>query len=1266
MSQINPGRISAYNALTDKHLIGYFSSTSIRKHLRRAGLITQSGRIVPDKEYKRKVLRKSQQKDARESRAQGVFAKVLEMEHLHQTRVKKQLEEFARKERAYKVVRASRLEGELPVTWPRPPEGPRKQHSGPVEQRYGSSESPCSSRPNTAPGTIQRPVRLKPINGAHKRPPCHCTVRPKPRPGDEKKRTERWRPLQVEPGRGGATTREPPLGVSPYLRPLFGNFATPSPPAAKRKGGGSGGTPGHGGRRRLRAATCSAALGAKEERPLRTCAPRSGACVTMVYFGKSVHLSREWEDPGDEVKVFQQHCGGENLCVYEGKLRQGESFRFVSRRHRGFPFSLTFFLNGLQVERLSSCCEFKHRRGPRLGGRHGHFGFSAVERASPCYKCIIATGLDKKPAPPAEKFRDGRWKETTSAGQSGREGASPTPRLDERRDDYEEDFEGDEEGAGEKKAPPPAEGTPTRNKGGISSDSEVDDPRPRSSSSSGQESDIKSLKDSKADEEAEEPEEVIQEESVDQKVQVANPQETTGAESSTDGDVSDSGEKERRRRDAAGEKSESEEIQEWFESEDPERAKSVQEKLAEAIVESRCSSERELSEEEEGASTNGVQEDRKDEACLLESKLEATSSRPKELVEEPQDDPDDKKDVIKAVEREELKEPEDGDDLETKIKEEPEENAPTISADNIVADGDTRSDLDFTPEARRDGLEGASPKADDGKDQVDEASGDMEGTDKGDYVANREEEETTLDEKPSEAKGAEEDTTGDGNKTHEMSQTEEETKPKAGLEDKIESDNGEVLEAHEKKAVDITGANKEDGEIGQVEASREGTDEDGERQTVTEGKMEDGKDLADTDQEKIKSTEVEMDNATTEDKQEMVKDENEEEKNLTSEIQEREDLDQVTNGKGEKDGGMDKDGDNAGGEEIKRASEEKTLEREAVEESQEKTKNGDEDMESDHAETKERDRVGGATIDGAETSQEETKNMDNDTEEGKERSKSPEEHLQDQGENMALTDEKLETKIPMMENGPTNEVDAINGETSPQAGSDTREDEDADEKPEQNGSQVSLEDKPLEVTIEKPEELAREHGEEKADQKAENLETEDQNGTQDHLDEKPKESFQIEADPAFESLEKPEKEPKEKAEESSKLLEENVVAKNPSEYSMEGEPLASQSQIQSNTHQFPHGESPETLARSSSAELVTNWLTMHQASKFFETFVEPLEDLKESDAGAASDDKQCPLKETSLKTPPSQDEDTGLDVKPLDPNSENQPHAPMKKATNGY
>lgn len=63
-----------------------------------------------------------------------------------------------------------------------------------------------------------------------------------------------------------------------------------------------------------------------------------------------------------------------------------DTFHFTSKRHHGFPFSLTFYLNGMQVGRLSSCCEYKHRKGTRLGGKHGHFGFVNVERSSPCYR----------------------------------------------------------------------------------------------------------------------------------------------------------------------------------------------------------------------------------------------------------------------------------------------------------------------------------------------------------------------------------------------------------------------------------------------------------------------------------------------------------------------------------------------------------------------------------------------------------------------------------------------------------------------------------------------------------------------------------------------------------------------------------------------------------------------------------------------------------------------------------------------------------------
>ncbi|KAJ7332586.1 hypothetical protein JRQ81_014766, partial [Phrynocephalus forsythii] len=199
-------------------------------------------------------------------------------------------------------------------------------------------------------------------------------------------------------------------GISPYRFPIINNYVIPIPPPPKSeknintvKGATSRG-------RRLRPTTAPNGL---EQLLIRDTGRfyrpqvQSNACVTMIYLGKTVHLSYDLFDYREEVKVYQQHCGGENLCVFRGKLLEGETFQFISRRHFGFPFSLTFYLNGIQVDRLSSCCEYKHRKGTRLGGKHGHFGFINVERSAPCYRCIIAMGLDKKPSPPKKKVADG-------------------------------------------------------------------------------------------------------------------------------------------------------------------------------------------------------------------------------------------------------------------------------------------------------------------------------------------------------------------------------------------------------------------------------------------------------------------------------------------------------------------------------------------------------------------------------------------------------------------------------------------------------------------------------------------------------------------------------------------------------------------------------------------------------------------------------------------------------------------------------------------
>uniref|UniRef100_A0A3Q3RHK7 Glutamate-rich 3 n=1 Tax=Mastacembelus armatus TaxID=205130 RepID=A0A3Q3RHK7_9TELE len=397
MSHLNPGLISAYNSLTDKHLAGYFSNTRIRRHLHRAGLITRSGRIIPDKEYRHKLIQRAHHRHVRECLAQAIFHKVLEMERLHQIEIKRKLEEFARRERVHKMKmeRSKRFEEDIiHILSPHPPMGTkdnRKQHSGPEGDHSESSESLGSSRPNTAPGKMQRPVRLKPI---HSNNTTASLRRSSPyRLMESSNENDQSFTCNVRPAHNASR------GISPYCLPVINNFLTPVPPATKRKGRGVKVTPNGTLRgRRLRPPTSSSG---------------SRVCVTMVYFGKAVHLSHDLADMRDEVKVFQQHCQCANVRL----------------RHQGFPFSLTFFLNGLQVERLSSCCEFKHRKGSRLGGRHGHFGLSRVEGASPCYKCIIAMGLDKKPMPPPKRAKE------DEGGDEAVTSPKDTPEMDKERTD---------------------------------------------------------------------------------------------------------------------------------------------------------------------------------------------------------------------------------------------------------------------------------------------------------------------------------------------------------------------------------------------------------------------------------------------------------------------------------------------------------------------------------------------------------------------------------------------------------------------------------------------------------------------------------------------------------------------------------------------------------------------------------------------------------------------------------------------------------------
>ncbi|TTS16959.1 Glutamate-rich protein 3 [Bagarius yarrelli] len=337
---------------------------------------------------------------------------------LHQTEIRRKLEEFSRKDRVNKIKLSS-------------------------------------SRPNTAPEKSQRLVRLKPLNRTSS---PTSTKRSVSHFWKQNETSNRDPPISCRMNRDvmkPVTLTDFSSSVSPYRLPVIHHLA-PAPPHRRKDSERNGTLRG----RRLQPRAVPGDPPDIREGAVQRAWSRSVVWVKMVYFGKSVNLSHDLMELRDEVKVFQQHCGGENLCVYKGRLTEGEPFQFVSRRHRGFPFSLTFYLNGLQVERLSSCCEFKHRKSSRLGGRHAHFGFCGVEGAAPCYRCIIAMGLDKKPTPPKRSRNDPlvskSWetekaKEKHSPTESSQSHDTETKKKNNQehqlKNDYEEDFEADNEGS---------------------------------------------------------------------------------------------------------------------------------------------------------------------------------------------------------------------------------------------------------------------------------------------------------------------------------------------------------------------------------------------------------------------------------------------------------------------------------------------------------------------------------------------------------------------------------------------------------------------------------------------------------------------------------------------------------------------------------------------------------------------------------------------------------------------------------------------------
>ena len=75
-------------------------------------------------------------------------------------------------------------------------------------------------------------------------------------------------------------------------------------------------------RRRKSYGRCASAALRKEPNPIK---------VTMVYYGKGIKLPFDTQvfEAKDQIDVYQQHCGGENLVVHSGLYEAGGMIHFI-------------------------------------------------------------------------------------------------------------------------------------------------------------------------------------------------------------------------------------------------------------------------------------------------------------------------------------------------------------------------------------------------------------------------------------------------------------------------------------------------------------------------------------------------------------------------------------------------------------------------------------------------------------------------------------------------------------------------------------------------------------------------------------------------------------------------------------------------------------------------------------------------------------------------------------------------------------------------
>ncbi|KAL5967265.1 Glutamate-rich protein 3, partial [Taenia solium] len=92
-----------YNILADRHLAHFFNSPRVKQHLIKTGLITPKGEIVPEKDFRTELIRKSRQEAALNACIRTLTDEAIELERNRRVKVRKVIEDILNSQRIRKI-----------------------------------------------------------------------------------------------------------------------------------------------------------------------------------------------------------------------------------------------------------------------------------------------------------------------------------------------------------------------------------------------------------------------------------------------------------------------------------------------------------------------------------------------------------------------------------------------------------------------------------------------------------------------------------------------------------------------------------------------------------------------------------------------------------------------------------------------------------------------------------------------------------------------------------------------------------------------------------------------------------------------------------------------------------------------------------------------------------------------------------------------------------------------------------------------------------